>query len=243
MEDLTTSEYIGQRIKPRPGDPFYLVLSDLLVALRNLIPSNIDRVLDFGCGGSPYRSLFGSCIYHRADLTGGQGLDFEYGSDSRLPDDLSDYDCVLSSQVLEHVCSPHTYLAECYRVLKPGGHLLLSTHGLFEDLACTHEFWRWTVFGLQRIVEERGFTVEKIKKLTTGPRAAVFLAERELHRLNFDRVGWYNLMLSYGIRAARRAGAKPLHNACDVSFPQHRVVDASENGHDSYIVMAILARR
>src|SRR6266478_5252476 len=116
MEHLTTTEYIRQRIEPKPGDPFYLVLSDLLMALINMIPPNVSRVLDFGCGGSPYRPLFRSCTYHRADLTGGRDLDFEYGPDSCLPDDISDYDCVLSSQVLEHVGSPSTYLAECYRV-------------------------------------------------------------------------------------------------------------------------------
>ena len=52
MEELADKEYIRQRIAPKPGDPHYLCLSDLLMALDRLIPPEKSRVLDFGCGGS-----------------------------------------------------------------------------------------------------------------------------------------------------------------------------------------------
>jgi SAM-dependent methyltransferase len=240
---LDDNEYVRQRISPRPGDPFYLHLSDLILGIKALIPENLTRVLDYGCGGSPYRRLFGACTYHRADLAGGQPLDFEYGADSRLPGELSGYDCVLSSQVLEHVLSPAMYLAECYRILKPGGSFLLSTHGLFEDHACPDDYWRWTTFGLRRLVEESGFEVDRILKLTTGPRAAIFVAERELYRLRFKGPGLYNHMLDYGARVVRFADARRIHAACDASFPQHRMAEANQIGHDMYIAIALMARR
>src|SRR5215468_4458665 len=134
--DLGEAGYLKERLIPQPGDVLYLHLSDLLIALKALIPTHVSMVLDYGCGGSPYRPLFGSCTYHRADLSGGNNLDFEYRSDAKLPSDLSGYDCVLSTQVLEHVEDPQTYLGECYRVLCPGGCLILTTHGLYEDHAC-----------------------------------------------------------------------------------------------------------
>jgi len=243
MKELGGREYIRERICPLPGDPHYLHLSDLLLGLKGIIPDNVTRMLDYGCGGSPYRRLFGACAYDRADLAGGPDLNFEYGADSRLPDEVSEYDCVLSSQVLEHVLSPNLYLAECYRVLKPDGLLILSTHGLFEDHACPYDFWRWTVFGLRRLVEESGFKIERIVKLTTGPRAAIFLAERELYRLKFDGRGLYSSMLKQGGRIVRRAGARRRHEACDASFPQYRMVSADQDGHDMYIAMALMARR
>ena len=243
MHGLDDDEYIRQRIEPTLGDPFYLHLADLLDGLKVLIPHNITRVLDYGCGGSPYRRLFGSCTYHRADLVGAQELDFQYGADSRLPAELSDYDCVLSSQVLEHVLSPSSYLAECYRVLKPGGSLVLSTHGVFEDHACPNDFWRWTAFGLRKLVEEAGFKVHRVLKLTTGPRAAIFVAERDLFRLRFKRGGIYSLMLDYGLRVVRKAGSRRRHEACDASFSQYRVIEADRDGHDLYIAIALLAYR
>ena len=41
------------------------------------------------------------------------------------------FDCVLSTQVLEHVTDPQLYLSEARRVLKPNGSLILSTHGIW----------------------------------------------------------------------------------------------------------------
>jgi SAM-dependent methyltransferase len=201
------------------------------------------RVLDYGCGGSPYRALFGDCTYHRADLAGGEALDFEYDAGGRLPPEVTGYDCVFSTQVLEHVGSPSSYLQECYRVLKPGGHLLLTTHGIYEDHACPEDYWRWTVSGLYQVVEAAGFTVKELKKLTTGPRAAIFLSERELRRLNFRGGGVYEGLLWLGVRGVRLLGARRLHEASDKSFPLNRVVDAHESGHDIYICIAVLASR
>lgn len=249
MEDLTAREYVRQRLEPRPGDAHYLALSDLSLALRSLIPANLRKVLDYGCGGSPYRPLFGNCVYHRADLDG-DGLDFKYGSDSRLPNSAGGYDFVLSTQVLEHVQDPMIYLHECHRVLKPNGQLLITTHGLFEEHGCPYDYWRWTTFGLQRIVESAGFKVEANKKLTTGSRAATFLAERQF--INWIRsrpMDFYSKLLARGIRIVRRIGATRLHVASDNTFAGNRVVNNLEEnsematGHEMYIGIAILARR
>jgi SAM-dependent methyltransferase len=241
--DLGEAGYVQQRLSPRPGELLYLHLSDLLIALTALIPKNLSMVLDYGCGGSPYRPLFGSCTYHRADLSGGDSLDFEYGPDAKLPSEISGYDCVLSTQVLEHVKDPETYLGECYRVLRPGGCLILTTHGLYEDHACPYDYWRWTVYGLKRLVEKSGLKVRAAKKLTTGPRSVVFLAEGQLHRLRFGRAGVYGKLLSIGIRAVRRLGSRRLHETCDLSFAANRVVDLEEPGHNMYIAIALLAFR
>jgi SAM-dependent methyltransferase len=188
--------------------------------------------------------LFGECTYHRADLIGGHNLDFEYAADGRLPPEAADYDFVLSTQVLEHAEGPTTYLQECCRVLRPGGHLLLTTHGIFEDHAVPHDYWRWTAGGLQRMIEEvAGLKVRTAKKLTTGPRGVLSLSEREFYRLRFDSAGAYGALLSLGVRAIKRLGARRLHEAGDRSFPHHRVVDASQSGHDIYIGIAVLATR
>jgi SAM-dependent methyltransferase len=241
--DLGEAGYLRERLNPQPGEMLYLHLSDLLIALNALIPEHLSMVLDYGCGGSPYRPLFGNCTYHRADLCGGNNLDFEYGPDSKLPLELSGYECILSTQVLEHVQNPEAYLRECYRLLRPGGNLVLTTHGLFEDHACPYDYWRWTVYGLKRLVENSGLKVEAAKKLTTGPRCAVFLVERQLHWLRFGAAGAYGKLLSAGVKAVRRLGSRRRHEACDLCFGRNRVVDIEEPGHDMYIAIALLASR
>jgi hypothetical protein len=57
MEALAAQEYLRERLEPRPGDPFYLCLSDLLIAIKGLVPlhSDYDSLVwpsrrEAGCG-------------------------------------------------------------------------------------------------------------------------------------------------------------------------------------------------
>ncbi|MGH9545468.1 MAG: class I SAM-dependent methyltransferase [Terriglobales bacterium] len=172
---LRGDEYLRQRCYPKPGDSLYLHLADLLQALVAFGTQAPIAILDYGCGGSPYRSLFPNATYHRADHVDGVDLDFRTDGNGLLPEVGSRaYDMVLSTQVLEHVSSPRAYLDEAFRVLKPGGVLLLSTHGVYPDHGCPCDFWRWTADGLKLELGRSGFLVQKLHRLTCGPRAVMF---------------------------------------------------------------------
>lgn len=243
---LATNEYVRQRLEPTPGDPDYLLHRDLLEAIKTMAPSGAARILDYGCGGSPYRTLFPGAVYHRADLVGGEGLDFEFAPDSMLPAHVGGYDFVLSSQVLEHVAEPADYLAECLRVLEPGGRLLVTTHGTYWDHACPYDYWRWTGYGLRKIVEAAGFETMDVKKITTGTRAALYLFEQKLNA-RFEGGGWYGELISRLFALIRRLGAERRHCMADKSLVDQMVVDADGAGesalHSLYIDVAILARK
>jgi hypothetical protein len=47
---------IHARLFPKPGDPLYLHLADLLLAVRKAATSESITVLDYGAGLAPYRS-------------------------------------------------------------------------------------------------------------------------------------------------------------------------------------------
>ena len=103
------------------------------------------RIVDVGCGD-------GMCTELTADLageTGGhhvagvdwaaaplkqaaeRGLTLVRGSlDTGLPFASGSVDVVILSEVVEHLVDPDGGLAELYRVLRPGGHLVLSTPNL-----------------------------------------------------------------------------------------------------------------
>lgn len=122
------------------------------------------RVLDYGCALRPYRGLFGSGVtYVGADLKGNALADIVLKPDGSVPEPDHSFDLVLSTQVLEHVSDPAGYLLECFRVLRPGGSLVLTTHGLMYWHPDPHDFWRWTPEGLVKLVAEAGFAVSETR--------------------------------------------------------------------------------
>jgi SAM-dependent methyltransferase len=122
------------------------------------------RILDYGSADAPYRRFFpGTVDFVTADLPGNPRAGVEVRPDGGLPVGDASFDAVLSTQVLEHVVDPALYLAECYRALRPGGRLVLSTHGIMVYHADPDDYWRWTHAGLRKIVGDAGFEVEKME--------------------------------------------------------------------------------
>src|SRR2546421_231615 len=128
--------------RDRPGDvhsqarsaPYRYVARQLEnVVSRFALPATSagSRVLDYGCAARPYRPLFGPAIeYVGADLEGNPLADVLLNADGSVPLPEAHFDLVLSTQVLEHVADPALYVSECHRLLKPGGTLVITTHGI-----------------------------------------------------------------------------------------------------------------
>ena len=138
---------------------------------QQLVHHNAE-LLDFGCGNMPYRPLFERKLqaYRGFDLHGNEMADGTISEDGRLQRQDESVDIVLSSQVLEHVASPDTYLTEAFRVLRPGGQLILSTHGVWKYHPDPTDFWRWTCDGLKKLISAYGFEITYFEGLM-GPEA------------------------------------------------------------------------
>ena len=243
---LGRQEYLRERLEPRPGDLFYLILSDLLLALSQAIktygPSK-RQILDFGCGGSPYRKLFGnSCRYARADLAGTPELDFEMDPNTgAIKAKDSEFDLLLSSQVLEHVESPSAYLKEAYRLLDGQGVLILSTHGTFQDHPCPKDYWRWTGAGLSRELEKAGFSTLQTLYCTTGLRAAWAILEMNTPRLGSGR-RWTKLVFELIEKAWKTLRLDVLLHILLDRFGEHyRVVKDLPPFRGVYVTLLIVA--
>lgn len=153
--------------------------------LKHLALPTGTKVVDYGCSVMQYRNFFpADCDYRGADLPGNSLATIEVNADGclNLPD--ASVDVVLSTQVLEHVQDPQLYVSEAFRVLKPGGHFILTTHGVFVYHPDPEDNWRWTSNGLRREVERSGLEIVDMEGLIGGAAAAVqFIQDSTWHRI------------------------------------------------------------
>jgi SAM-dependent methyltransferase len=157
----------NDRLYPSIFNPRYISLSQLrdktIKKTKELTGPNKNLLLvDFGCGDMPYREVIEPMVgkYLGVDLEMNPKAEHHIDFDSKttLPEDYADI--VLSNQVLEHVDTPSGYLKEALRILKPGGSLLISTHGYWFYHPTPNDYWRWTSTGLRKIIETEGFEIQ-----------------------------------------------------------------------------------
>jgi len=147
------SDWPGEeRRRPSRGERSWSMLAPLSLWLEEAgRAAEEQRVLDVGCGVKPYLPFFATAReYVGVDVVPGEQVDV-VASVEHLPLEDASFDVVICIQVLEHVDDPVRALRELHRVTRPGGRLLLSTHGTQVFHPAPNDYWRWTHTGLARL--------------------------------------------------------------------------------------------
>ncbi|MBX4199193.1 methyltransferase domain-containing protein [Candidatus Parcubacteria bacterium] len=76
---------------------------------------------------------------------------------SSIPVADSSYDIALAGELMEHVPNPSLVLKEAYRLLKPGGKLLITVPFLYPVHADPFDYGRYTDYYWQRASDSTGF--------------------------------------------------------------------------------------
>jgi SAM-dependent methyltransferase len=216
------------------AEPSWLMHKGLAQAVSRWAEDACGDVVDYGCGEAPYRSLFLHCkSYVAADFPSNSSADICYQPDGRLPLSDSSVDVILSTQVLEHVRDPGFYLAECHRVLKPKGRLLLSTHGFFMWHG-PGDWRRWTHEGLIYEVESAGFDAIDLD-------AICILRAFFLQFMNYTV---FSRLLRHRVTYPLGAALVMLTNALGAAFPGEILLkSAKERTHLPFCYLIVAQRR
>lgn len=153
-------------------NPFFIIRRGLYNEISQFSSYMHGKLLDFGCGSKPYKALFTVSEYVGTDIEVSghdhrhEAIDVYYDGKT-LPFADESFDSVFSSEVFEHVFNLSQILGELRRVLKPGGHMLLTVPFVWDEHEIPYDFARYTSFGLKHILQEKGFVVVQEKKTTS----------------------------------------------------------------------------
>ena len=153
------------------------------------------RLVDVGCGSKPWQGLFAAHVDEHVGVDyvpeiRGTAIDVVATAyDVPLEDGYAD--TILLSAVLEHLEEPERALREALRLLRPGGHLIVTAPFIWPVHEAPRDFFRYSPYGLRHLLEAAGFEV-----LEVTPLAGAWTT--------------FSLELSYALRKYRRGPATSL---------------------------------
>lgn len=161
-------------------NPVWIIRKNLLKAIQKNVLYLYGKVLDFWCGEAPYEELVMSNKevkeYIKLDRKSTWHNNVKnkidvYWDWEKLPFQNKSFDCIFSTEVLEHVFNVDTVLQECNRILKKGGILFLTCPFAFPEHEQPYDFTRYTSFGLKYLLEKHWFEVVQYSKSWTAREA------------------------------------------------------------------------
>jgi SAM-dependent methyltransferase len=164
------SKIVDKEFMPNLIHPFYIIRKGLLKGIIKYTPYCKGKMLDFGCGSKPYRNLFNVDEYIGIDFENeghsheNEQIDVYYdGLNIPFPD--NSFDSILCSEVFEHLFNLEHTLKELNRVLKPGGHILITCPFVWNEHEKPYDYARYTLFALTDLLERNYFTIIKKEKI------------------------------------------------------------------------------
>ena len=190
----------GERPVPgqTPDDVFQGVIGRYLLANRILESAGAGCGLDVGCGtgiGSGFLASKGHKVLgldvDRESLVWGSRQKFSpefrlvQGRGEHLPFANETFDWVIAFESMEHMDSPHGFVMEAYRVLKPGGIFLCSVPHCLPDVL------NEVLYGTSNRYHVQRFTPRTMEHLLS-----IVFEYREAWGQRFRSLGHYHRLLS-----------------------------------------------
>lgn len=154
---MSISQYHSNR---HPHNWLIYDIADHFLAVA--IPHYKGTLYDLGAGESPYKDFFlqHAKQYVAVDWAGSlhnTKADIAADLNKQLPIAAELADTVVSLSVMEHLCEPQNMLNEAFRILKPGGAIVLQVPWQWWIHEAPYDFFRYTPYGLKYMFDKAGF--------------------------------------------------------------------------------------
>ena len=160
---------LHSEFQPSLIHPFYFVRHGIKDGVIKYASHMTGRMLDFGCGSKPYKSLFRVEEYIGVDFENeghphtNEQIDVFYdGKTIPFPD--QHFDSVICSEVFEHIFNLDDILKELNRVMKPGAKMLVTCPFTWNEHEAPYDFARYTRFALDSMLNKNGFKIVEYSK-------------------------------------------------------------------------------
>lgn len=131
----------------------------------NLPLSSGQILIDIGAGSQEFRELTSRYNAYTLDFFQEPGIDVLCDITKPLPFKDRVIDIAFLSNVLEHTPEPKLLIAECKRILKPGGLLIGTVPFTSLSHQRPYDYYRYTDINLNILLAEAGFIDIKIEPL------------------------------------------------------------------------------
>lgn len=161
---------VPKNFNPNITHHFYFIRHGIYKGIQYFAPQLQGKMLDFGCGAKPYKSLFkhvsqyiGVDYASEGHAHDNEQIEFFYNGKT-LPFENQTFDSVLSTEVFEHIFELDAILQELNRVLKPNATLLATMPFAWNEHEVPIDYARYTSFGITAALQRNGFEVIELKK-------------------------------------------------------------------------------
>ena len=139
----------------------WLAIYNLHADLKTYMKQMHGKILDVGCGDKPYSVFLRKDVeYIGLDIIDASKADFTYDGLS-IPFKDEYFDCILCTQVLEHVEQPDILIKEMARCLKLAGIMILTVPFIYNQHGAPYDYRRYSQFGVQQLLQKK-FVIERI---------------------------------------------------------------------------------
>jgi SAM-dependent methyltransferase len=174
MYDRVYGALCGVHPNIRPWHFHWLGVKHLYADLRMVLPRLRGRVLDVGCRDKPYARWLTSATEHFGiDVHPGPKVDLVIAPGQQWQLESSSFDAVVCTQVLQYVADLEPFVSEMFRVLKPGGTIVVTVPFAYNQHTALGDYWRFSVTAMERVIGTYGDVVDVRREGGIGSTTAL----------------------------------------------------------------------